>query len=125
MVKIVIKGQLTTLNDYTNANRNNRYGGGAVKKRETTRCARAITKYLLDNPQDEELFPANIRFDWYRKDKRSDKDNIAFAKKFILDGFMQAELLDNDNWVNILDFEDHFYIDKDNPRVEITLTPPK
>ena len=121
MIKIVIDGELTTLNTYTNSNRNNRYGGGALKKRETDRCAKAILQYLRDNPQDGELFPATIKIDWYRKNKRSDKDNIAFAKKFILDGFMKAGLLDNDNWENIRSFEDHFYVDKENPRIEIML----
>ncbi len=121
MSKIVIDGQLTTLNSYINAERRNRYIAGSIKKKETKRCADSALKYLEDNPNVKIEFPANIHIKWYRENKRSDPDNIAFAKKFILDGFMKAGLLDNDNWENIRSFEDYFYVDKENPRIEIML----
>ncbi|CAJ1227101.1 hypothetical protein FD25_GL002048 [Levilactobacillus acidifarinae DSM 19394] len=44
---------------------------------------------------------------------------MAFAKKFILDGFQQCGFLDNDNLKHITGFVDEFYIDKEHPRVEI------
>lgn len=64
--------------------------------------------------------PASFKFDWYVENKKTDKDNIAFQRKFIFDGFIKAGLLKNDGWKEIGDWEDNFFIDKNNPRVEIT-----
>ena len=119
MGKIVINGQLTTLNQYINAERRNRYIAGSIKKKETKRCADSALQYLEDNPDVKIEFPANIHIKWYRENKRSDPDNIAFAIKFIFDGLMEAGLLENDNWVNIKRIEHDFEIDKNNPRVEV------
>ena len=55
------------------------------------------------------------------QNKRKDKDNIAFAKKFILDGMIQAKLIQNDGWKEISGFTDEFHVDKNNPRVEVTI----
>lgn len=64
--------------------------------------------------------PVDLRFDWYAGDKKTDKDNIAFQRKFIFDGFIKSGLLKNDGWKQIGNWEDYFYIDKENPRVEIS-----
>ena len=61
----------------------------------------------------------SLKFTWYTKNNRKDADNIAFAKKFVLDGFMKAGLLGNDNRKHITGFQDEFAVDKRNPRVEI------
>ena len=61
-------------------------------------------------------------FAWYCKNKKVDPDNISFAKKFILDGFQDAKLIENDGFKQICCFQDIFHVDKDNPRVEISLT---
>ena len=62
-----------------------------------------------------------IEFSWYCKNQRVDPDNIAFGKKFVLDGFIKAGILSNDGWNDIKGFEDKFFIDKENPRVEIKI----
>lgn len=110
-----------SLNQYTQAQRVNRFAGGKAKHDNTTYCANQIRQFLRDNPDIELEWPYHVRFDWYWKNKRTDEDNIAFAKKFIFDGFQEAQVLSNDNWSNILGFEDHFHVDPDNPRVEVTL----
>lgn len=60
-------------------------------------------------------------FRWFEKNRQRDKDNIAFAKKFILDALQTAKILVNDGWSQIRYFHDEFEVDKDNPRVEITI----
>jgi len=66
--------------------------------------------------------PVWITYHWYCKDKRKDKSNIAFAKKFIEDGLVNAGVLKNDGWNDIEGFNDRFYIDKQNPRVEVEIS---
>lgn len=62
-----------------------------------------------------------IEFSWYEKNKRRDKDNVAFAKKFILDAMQEMGILENDGWQQVIGFSDYFFIDKENPRVEVVI----
>jgi len=119
MVKCIIPLPLMTLNQYTLANRGSKYTGAKGKRNATYICHSYCLKAMLKGFKLENK-PANLRFDWYAADKRTDKDNIAFQKKFIFDGFIKAQLLTNDGWAEIGDWEDHFFIDKEKPRVEIT-----
>ena len=64
---------------------------------------------------------AFIEFTWIEKGKRRDPDNIAMAKKFILDGMVHAGVLENDGWGQIAGWSDEFKIDKARPGVEVTL----
>ena len=56
--------------------------------------------------------PVYITFVWYEdkkgREKARDKDNVAYAKKFILDALQERGILpdDNDQWV--LGFIDYF-----------------
>lgn len=114
-VKISIPGELCDLNTYIDALNNNRYQGNDIKQTETDRVAwQCKGKGTANN--------VHICFNWFCKDKRKDKDNVCFAKKFILDGLVKAGVLPNDGWNNIRSFTDEFGIDKDNPRVEIEIS---
>src|SRR3954468_6926208 len=42
--------------------------------------------------------PVHVRFLWVERDQRRDKDNIAAAKKFVLDGLVTALVLRSDGW---------------------------
>lgn len=57
---------------------------------------------------------------WVSKDRKKDKDNIRAGIKFILDG-IQGKLLTKDGYKNIESFSDVFKVDKENPRVEVTI----
>lgn len=74
-----------------------------------------------------ELKPVNqrvhLRFAWYCRNRRRDPDNIASAKKFILDGLVTAGVLPDDSWKWIASFNDVFYVDQTNPRVEVFVEP--
>lgn len=117
--KIIIKGSLPTLNDYTNDNRTHYHKGAKVKKQATYICQVFIQQAINKGLELPEL-PMHLKFTWYVKNKRKDKDNIAFAKKFILDGMTSSGLIKNDGWAQIEGFTDTFIVDK-NERVEIEL----
>ena len=120
MNKIVIPHELMDLNKFINLQRGNRYGGAKAKKDQTNLCTMYI-KRAMANGLKVKQYPITIRFKWVMPNRRKDKDNIAFAKKFILDGMQDAGLIVNDGWKEIDGFEDTFEVDKDNPRVEISI----
>lgn len=53
----------------------------------------------------------DVEFHWYEPNKKRDKDNVAFAKKFILDGLQMRGVITNDNNKGINGFSDHFHYD--------------
>lgn len=104
---IKINYKFPSLNDYTRACRANKFGGAAMKKR----VQRDIGWQIAKLPKFEK--PIEIEFEWIEKNARRDYDNIAFAKKFILDAMVeQGKLLDdNRKWVR--GFKDCFSIGPD------------
>ena len=117
--KIVIPlNGLPTLNEHDNANRANRFGGASMKKKATGNCALYIKKAMNEGFSFNEQ-PTDLIFKWYLKDRRKDKDNVAFAKKYIFDGMVDAKLIENDGWKQIGDWSEVFSIDKEFERVEI------
>lgn len=71
-------------------------------------------------------YPAQFRFEWYLKDKRTDLDNIAFMHKFVFDAFQKVsvqdkEFMPGDGLKFVAGLSDVFAgIDKGNERVEIS-----
>ena len=77
---------------------------------------------MVDNIAFE--WPCKLKLDQYLPDGRIDPDNWAFLKKFIFDGMQTAKVrgnifLQNDNIKHIKGFDEDFYIDTSNPRLEI------
>ena len=97
-----ISGKLPGANDYINACRRNRYA--AAKLKEDTE--RLICMQICDrNPVDRAV---RLRFTWHEGNRRRDKDNVAFAKKFALDALQKCGVLPNDNNRYSEGFEDVF-----------------
>ena len=120
MNKIIIPHELIDLNKFINSQRANRFGGAKVKKDQTNLCTMYI-KRAMSNGLVVDDYPLILTFNWFVKDRRKDPDNVAFSKKFILDGMQEAGLIENDGYRQIYGFEDTFQVDKENPRVEIEL----
>lgn len=116
-ITLTIQGELTALNKYIGALNRNRFMGAKLKRDETERVATECMVAGLEAC----LEPVTLHFHWYMKNDRKDLDNIAFAKKFILDGMVQAGLLYDDSHKWVRGFTDSFEIDKSNPRVEIEI----
>jgi hypothetical protein len=101
-------GKFTSFNDYTNKNRTHWSKGAKTKKDET-----GGIYYDLIGALPIRDYPVRIEFYWHCADERTDQDNIAFAKKFILDGMVEAHILEGDSWKYIRGgFSDSFKVDK-------------
>jgi len=117
-MKITIPGELTDLNTYIKVERTNRFAASALKKKETQRVADCVEDFEMITE-----YPVYITYHWYSPNARKDIDNVAFAKKFINDGLILGGVLENDSRKFIAGFSgEEFYIDKDNPRVEVSIS---
>lgn len=116
-MKIVIPGRLPGLNEYIKACRTNRYAGAKMKQ-----DAEEAIRWQVQSQLKRKTFDAvALTFHWYEQNKKRDKDNIAFAKKFILDALQATGTIPGDGWKAVDGFIDRFYVDKSNPRVEIEI----
>ena len=117
--RLVIPGRFPSLNDYIAAERKNRQLAAKMKRDETLRVATLAQN--SDLPKFEK--PVHVYFTWVEPNKRRDIDNVAFAKKFILDGLVDAGVLKGDSRKYVTGFVDHFAtVDKHDPRVMVTIT---
>ena len=117
-MKLTIQGELCDLNNYIKALNNNRYLANNIKQGETERV---MYEAMAAKIKPIAKYPVKVKFHWYSADQRKDSDNVAFAKKFALDGLVRAKVLVDDSRKYVSGFSDNFYIDKKNPRLEIEI----
>ena len=98
MATLIIDGTLAGLNEYTKACRGNRYSGAKMKK---------------DN---EAIIKSYIFLQGIKPLK-----GICFAKKFILDALVASGIIEADSWRCVTGFTDEFFVDKENPRIEVSI----
>lgn len=108
MVKCEIKMKLPTLNEYVDVCRKNKYCAAKYKRQVED----AISLWVKWIPQFQR--PVKIYFKWYEKDRRRDIDNVAFAKKFILDALVRCSVLKDDSRRYVVGFQDAFFYGKEN-----------
>ena len=116
---LTIPGTLPGLNDYTKSSRTNKYAAAQMKKDTQQFIAYCIMQQLRSVCFEK---PVRIAFTWHEPNRKRDKDNIAFAKKFIFDALVESGVIPNDGWKNIDSFSDSFKVDAQNPRVEVEIT---
>ena len=118
MKTLVIEGQLPNLNDYTKACRSHRQIGARMKKD----AEKLISAYIMQQLKGVHFDGAvKLSFRWYEPNKKRDLDNICFAKKFILDALVSNKIIVADGWKGVVGFTDHFFVDKENPRIEVDI----
>lgn len=117
--RLVILGRLDGLNEYTAECRRNAYAGAKMKARNEN-FVRCLIRHQLNGLHIKR--PVTIVYRWYEKNRRRDLDNIAFAKKFINDALVKDKVLEDDNWAHVTGYSDEFYVDPENPRIEVILT---
>ena len=117
---LVLPMRLPGLTEYIDAERTHRQKAAAMKRRVQRDISASILDQLGRAAYD---CPVDIEYTWYEADRRRDKDNIAFAKKFINDALVECGVLPNDGWRNIRTMFDMFDVDATNPRVEVTVSP--
>lgn len=99
---VVIYGQFPSLNEYVDACRRNKYEGAKMKKECQTIVGWCIGRL------PEITKPVKIKFTWNESTRRRDPDNVAFAKKFILDELVSQGKLHGDSPKYIRGFVDEF-----------------
>ncbi len=110
-----LPGEFTDLNTYINKERTNRILAAMIKRDETLR----VQYELLGRVNFIREYPVIIEFFWRCKNAKKDPDNIAFAKKFILDGMVKGMILQNDTWEFIRGFVDHFEVVKNDKDIGV------
>ncbi|WP_290776095.1 RusA family crossover junction endodeoxyribonuclease [Anaerofustis sp.] len=117
MQKFIIEGRLPSLNEYIDKCRFNKYAGGKFKKQH-----QEYIEWHIKSSGIKPMKCVDITYRFYEKNKRRDKDNVSsFARKIINDALQTAGILENDNWQCVGILKDEFYIDKENPRIEVEL----
>lgn len=94
--------KLPSLNDYIRVCRRNKFEAANYKADIESQ----IALFLAKMPKYSK--PITIHFHWVEGNKRRDLDNIAFAKKFILDAMVKAGKLKDDNRRHVTAFTDTF-----------------
>lgn len=118
--KLIIPGSLPGLNQYQYACRSHFSKGADMKKN----AIKIVSAYIYQQLRGIKIKDkVRIDYNWYEKNKKRDLDNISsFGRKVIQDALVDNEILENDGWNNVVGFSDTFYIDKENPRIEIIIT---
>ena len=107
--EIKIGTPLITLNEYIKIERGNRYAAAKKKKDITASVSKRVLFYGLSLPKDKKF---DVHFIWIKPNNRADHDNIAMAKKFVLDGIVKSGALQNDSPKFIRNFTDKFILDR-------------
>lgn len=116
--KLIIPGRLSSLNQYIDHERTNRYKAASLK-RENEDWIIAAVKRCLRGVKIKE--PVEMNYLWVVPNKRTDRDNVAFAKKFVQDALVKSGVLKDDGWDYVVGFSDRFEVDKKNPRIEVLI----
>jgi hypothetical protein len=110
-----IMGRLPGMNDF--AGKKSRWSYAAMKKE---------TEYLIlaaiHSVQLKPMPYAYVSCHWVERDTKRDPDNICAGLKFALDTLVYKKILPGDGWAHVLGIAHSFSVDKEEPRVEITLT---
>lgn len=106
-MKYEIPMKLPSLNDYVRVCRTNKFMASKYK----ADIEQEIGLYLIKMPRMTK--PIKIHFHWVESTKKRDYDNVAFAKKFILDSMQRYGKLENDNRKYVKGFTDTFEYGKE------------
>ena len=115
---ITIPGHLPGLNEYIVAERTSKYKAAKMKRDAEdliALCARAQLKGV------QFTSPVTMLYTWIEPNCRRDKDNIAFARKFVQDALVSVGVLQGDGWKHIDYFGDEFAVCKQNPCVRVVI----
>ena len=119
-----IPGRLDGLNEYTAACRTSSVVGGELKRRNQDVVCKAIRAARLCHMKT----PVDIEITWIegikpgaRSFRPRDKDNIAFAKKFVLDALVEMDIIKDDGFRCIGALSDKFRLNRNDPAIVVRL----
>lgn len=102
--ELKINFRLPSLNEYIRQCRGNRYASNKTKQDIEAQIMWLIKQQAI-RPC---AHPIQIAFVWHEPNRKRDKDNVAFAKKYILDSLQKSGILPNDNNDWVVGFTDKF-----------------
>lgn len=105
---------MPTLNEYTAACRSNAYVGAKFKREVEEVIGWAIRQALTSKALHKPTGAVMVRFEWHERTKKRDADNIASAKKFILDALVNCGVLVDDSRRYVKGFYDTIVDDKED-----------
>lgn len=111
MQKFEIPLKFITLNEYINKCKQSK-GSYSPAQMYKGRMDSIIAFYIKQSKIKPINKPFKMHCIWYEDTARRDPDNVAFAKKFILDGMQKATILKNDNSRLVKGFMDSFVYGK-------------
>lgn len=121
-----VDGTLPNLNDYIKADRvmirnaGHCFSQGNAFKQSVQQDVQMCIKRDLKGLVIENSI--RIKYCFFEPNRKRDKDNVAsFAMKVIQDALVKEGVIKNDGWREIESFECYFFVDKENPRIEVTL----
>lgn len=117
-MKFTIFGRLDGLNEYTSANRTNRFKGAKMKADNEKTVLNAVRQSKVKRIYK---YPIELKITWYELNSRRDIDNITFATKFIQDALVKSEILYDDSQKYIKKLSHEVLVDKANPRIEVEI----
>ena len=117
-MKLIIPCQLPGANTYIDACRRNKHLANKLKHQAESAVMWAVRSQLCGVRFDG---PVIMRYTWVEPNRRRDKDNIAFAKKFVQDALVRSGVLANDGWAQIIGFSDDFAVDGKRSRVKVEI----
>lgn len=118
LARIEIPGKLPTMNEYNGAQRANRVHGARMKRKTQD----SIIDYCWGIPSFARIKHVYVGFVWVRADRRSDKDNVATGKKFVLDALQEAGILSNDSWKLCTPYDLGYMVNPRNPRTIVYIS---
>lgn len=120
--KVTIPGEFPSLNQFIAANRTKPILGNKMKQESQI----YIKVFLREQMRGVSITePIYITYHFYCKNKKRDLDNISsYFHKVFQDSLVDLKIIPNDGWNNIIGFSDLFYIDKEDPRIEVVLKSP-
>lgn len=118
-----VHGKLPCLNDLLDSSKGAGGTGAHYSrlKRQWTEAVWAEARAAGIHKPGPFAGPVRIRFEWRERDRRRDPDNVAAAKKLILDGLVVAKVLEGDRWRHVASWTDSWSVDAMNPGVLVTI----
>lgn len=107
--------RLPSLNDYIDVCRSSKNAGNKYK----TSIEDDIQWFLRKMGKIDE--PIFLTFEWHEPNLKRDKDNVCFAKKFILDALQKSGVITNDNNRFVKGFHDFFFYEKGVEKVVVKI----
>ena len=109
MIRYYFPIKLPSLNEYTKACRTNAYAGAKMKAEAEEQLGWMIKAQGIQKAEGCQA----VNFTWHETNRKRDLDNIAFAKKFVLDALVANGVLAGDGQKYVGVFTDSLKIDNE------------